>query len=91
MRTIHSSGRLSEGGVCSWGVSALGGSALSALGVCLLPGGYLLPTVSAPGGGLSAPGVCGIPACTEADTPLCGQTDACKNLTFATSLRMVIT
>ena len=66
------------GGVCSWGVSASRGSA---------------PGVSPPGG-LSAPGgVCSggcIPACTEADTPTPhGQTDACKNITFATSLRTV--
>ena len=62
------------GGVCSQGVSALGGvcllGGLSALGGCLLlggllPGGCLLPSsrgVSARGGGC-------IPACTEADTP----------------------
>ena len=90
-------------GACSrgcllWGVSALGG--------CLLPGdvcsqgcllwGVCSQGVSAPGGvctrGCLLPGgVCGIPACTEADTPPpCGQTDACKNMTFATSLRTVI-
>ena len=28
----------------------------------------------------------GIPLCTEADPPSCGQTDRCKNITFATSL-----
>ena len=50
-------------------------------GVCL-PGG-----VSARGS--SAQGVC-IPACTEADTSPGGQTDRCKNITFATSLRTVI-
>ena len=58
-------------GVCSGGVSALGG--------CLLPGGVcsrgcLLWGVSAPGGvyllqGGLLPEGCGIPACTEADTP----------------------
>ena len=36
------------------------------------------------GGGVSGPGG-GIPACTEADPP-CGQTDRCKNITFATSV-----
>ena len=48
------------------------------------------------GGGLSAAGGClllggggGIPACTEADPPPRGQTDRCKNITFATSLRTV--
>ena len=29
--------------------------------------------------------------CTWSGTPPCGQTDACKNITFATSLRTVIT
>ena len=48
-------------------------------GGCLLWGGECLLLG---GGG-------GIPACTEADTPLCGQAHACKNITFATSLRMV--
>ena len=41
--------------------------------------------MSARGGG---GGGGGIPACTEADPP-CGQTDRCKNITFATSLRTV--
>ena len=46
------------------------------------------------GEGVSGPGGCllrggGTPVCTEADPP-CGQTDRCKNITFATSLRMVI-
>ena len=44
-------------------------------------------------GGVSASGGCGIPACTEADSPIPtprGQTDACKNITLATSLRTVI-
>ena len=93
-------GVCSQGGVCSWGcllpgVSALGG------GGCLLPGGWgcgcLLPGVglsASRGGwcllwGVSAPGG-GVPACTEADTPPCGQTHTCKNITFATSLRSVI-
>ena len=37
------------------------------------------------GGGGSAPGGggCGIPACTEADTPPRGQTHACENITLA--------
>ena len=38
-------------------------------GVCLLLGGCLLP------GGVSALGGCGIPTCTEADTPPCEQND----------------
>ena len=71
-------GGSAPGGVCSRGVG--GGSAPGGLlhGGCLLLGDLL--------------GGCGIPACTEADTPTppCGQTDACKNITFATSLRTVI-
>ena len=61
-------------------------------GVYLVPGGvpdprgvYLVPGVSGPGG-------CGIPACTEADTPLPvnRMTNRCKNITLATtSLRPV--
>ena len=62
------------GGCLLWGVSALGG-------VC--SGGHVcLGNVSAPGGGVSALGQgvcswegCGIPACTEADTPPCEQND----------------
>ena len=39
-------------------------------------------------GGGAWSGGCGIPACTEAETPP-GQTHRCKNITFATSLQMV--
>ena len=64
MHTIRSSGRL------SWGVSAPGGYVCSR--GCVCSGGCLLRGVSALGG--SAPGGLlvggGIPACTEADTPL---------------------
>ena len=47
---------------------------MSVLGGCLLQGG-LLEGVCLLGGGVSAPGGCllwgvGIPACTDADTPL---------------------
>ena len=52
---------------------------MSAPGGCLVPEG-----MPGPAGGR------GIPACTEADPPY-GQTDTCKNITFATSLRTVIT
>ena len=77
------------GGVCSWGGVCLGG-VCSPGGVC---SGGLLQGVSTPW--VSAPGECllrggGIPACTEADTPPRGQTDACKNITFATLLQTVI-
>ena len=59
-------GCLLQGGVCSgggcllWRVSAVGGSAPVAV-VC--------------SGGVSSLGGCGIPACTEADTPRCEQND----------------
>ena len=49
-------------------------------GVCLLPGG-----VSAPGGEVSAPGG-GIPACTEADTPLPGETATAADDTHPTGM-----
>ena len=59
-------------------------------------GGVSAPRgVSAPGGvcsgGVSAPGGCGIPTCTEADTPPVDRiTDTYKNITLATtSLRPV--
>ena len=76
------------------GVSALGGWGVSAPGGCLLPGGVCSGRVgvSALGGvcswggvcsGGSAPGGCGIPACTEADTPPVNRmTDRCKNITL---------
>ena len=83
-------GGLLPGGVCvcSWGCM-LGGCLLqgvSALGGCLLWG------MSAPGGWCLLWGG-GIPACTEADTPLWTEwmTDRCKNITLTTtSLRPVI-
>ena len=70
----------SRGDVCSGGCLLLG--VVCSGGVC---SGRCVSAlgVSARGGG--------IPACTEADTPIPrGQTDACKNITFATSLRTVI-
>ena len=83
-------GRVSApgGGVCSRG--------------CLLKGG-LLPGGVCSRGGVSAPRGCllrGAPALggmvsqhalRQTPPPSCGQTDACKNVTFATSLRTVIT
>ena len=98
-------GCLLPGGVCSWGVSALGGVSAPG-GVC--SGGCLLLGVSASGGGgvcsggcllqggsalggvcswgVSAQGGCGIPACTEVDTPPVNRmTDRCKNITLATT------
>ena len=78
------------GGVCSRGVSAPEG-VWSQEG-CLLPGLCSGGGVCSQGG--SAPrgsGGYGIPECTETETPLppCGQTDAYKNITFATSLLTV--
>ena len=58
------------------------GEGCASWGVCF-PGGCVLPGVL-PGG------VCGIPACTEADPPMNRMTDRCKNITFATLLRTVI-
>ena len=55
---------------------------------CVPSAAVVVWEVSAPGGGVPGLGV-GIPACTEADPP-CGQTDICKNITFATLLRTVI-
>ena len=80
------------GGVCSWGYLLLGAAPRG--GVC--SGGCLLQGVSAPG--VSAPGgVCsggclllgGVSHHALRQTPPRGQTDACKNITFATSLRTV--
>ena len=84
MRTVRSSGRLSgEGGVCSWGVSTLCVCSQGGVSQGVLLGG----SVCSRGGDCSGGG---IPACTEADTPPpCGQTHACKNITFATWLRTV--
>ena len=51
------------------------------------------PGVCGPRGVPSPGGAGGIPACTEADPPppVNRMTDRCKNITFATSLRTVIT
>ena len=84
LREVYAPG----GGVCCsrgcllGGVSAPRGVSAALGGVCS-QGGVCSRGVSAPGG------VC-IPPCTEADNLPCGQTDACKNITFATSLRTVI-
>ena len=86
------------------GVSALGGvcsRGMSALGECLLwrsaPGGVSAPAVSALGGCLLWKGcplwgwgcVVSQHALRQTPPPPCGQTDFCKIITFATSLRMV--
>ena len=74
------------------GVSPLGGGGVPGLEGLLQggvpgPGGCLLQQggVPGPGGVYLVPG--GVPGQV---LPLCGQTDACKNITFATSFRAVI-
>ena len=93
-------GICSGGGVCSRGVCSWGRGVW--FGGCLLPGGVCSQGVvcsrglSAPRGVSALGGVCwrgcGIPTCTEADTPPVDRiTDACTNITLATtSLRPVI-
>ena len=50
--------------------------------------GRLSGAMSAPGGG-GGGGVVSQPVLRQTPPPPCGQTDACKNITFATSLRTV--
>ena len=79
MRPVRSSDRISGGGVCSGGVCSREVST---------PGGCLLGSVC-PGGCLLRGGVVSQHALRQTPPPPCGQTDACKNITFATSLRTV--
>ena len=82
-------GVCSWGGVCSQGmclgVSAVG---VSSPRVCVLWGGVCSWGVSAPG--VSAPRGVSHYALRQTPPPPCGQTDACKNITFTTLLRTVI-
>ena len=71
------------GGVCSRAVCLLLGGVCS--GGCLLWGGLLQGGVSAMGGVVSHRTL------RQTPPPPCGQTDACKNITFATLLRTVKT
>ena len=78
----------SQGGVpgpggCTWsgGVPSPGG--------CTWSGGVPGPGVYLALGGCAPGGVCSSGGCTWSGNPPCGQTDACKNITFATSLRTV--
>ena len=75
---VCSGGVCSQGSVCSGGVCSQG--VVSALGGCLLLGGGCLLQ-----GGLLR----GYPSIHWGRHPPCGQTYACKNITFATSLRTV--
>ena len=82
MHTVRRSGRISVGGgggVCSrWGGLLRGEGGVSS------PGGVCSEgMVSAPKGVVSQHALRKAP-------PPCGQTDACNNITFATSLRTVI-
>ena len=86
MRTVRSSGRIS-GRCLLWGVYAWG---VSAPGRCLLRGVSAPWGVSSPGGCLLLEGVVSQHALRQTPPPACGLTDACKNTTFATSLRTVI-
>ena len=70
-------GAVWSGGCLVWGVSAPGG--------CLLQGGCLLWERC-----LLLGGVVSQHALRQTPPPPCGQTDACKNITFATSLRTLI-
>ena len=79
MRTVCSSVRISEGCLLPGGVCSVGGGVSAPMGVSA-PGG------SAPGEGV----VVSQHALRQTPPPPCGQTDACKNITFATSLRTVI-
>ena len=79
-------------GVCSWGVCSWGWCLLlagvSAIGGCLLLGGVCSGGL----GGCLLLRVCVVSqhALRQTPPPPCGQTDACKNITFTTSLWMVI-
>ena len=95
---MHSSRMRTGRSLTVWRGSPFGGG-----GGCLLPGGGgvvvppsrgsggLLPGGASLWGGASFLGVCGIPACTEADPPPVNRmTNRCKNITLATtSLRAV--
>ena len=71
---------LVPGGVPGWGVPGPRGYLVRG---CTWSGGCTWSRGGAPG-----PGEGGVPG--QVLSP-CGQTDACKNITFATSLRTVIT
>ena len=78
---VCSGGCLLPGGVCSWGclLRGVSGPGVFAPGRSA-PGGCLVSGVSGLGG-VCSQGGCGIPACTEADTPPDDRiTDACKTL-----------
>ena len=95
MRTVRSSGRISGGGVPGPGRVYLVEGGVPGPGGCTwfrggVPG---LGGVPGPGGVYLVPG--GVPGPWEGawsltPPPPCGQTHACKNITFATSMRTVM-
>ena len=82
-------------GRCTWpwgGVPGPGEWCTWSRGVYLVLGVYLVPggCVYLVWGGTWSQGVYLVPGgCTWSGTPPCGQTHACKNITFATPLRTV--
>ena len=99
MRTVRSSGRIQGWCLVPGGSLCSGGVSLPRGGFSLPGGGLLARGGSGPGGspcrGGLVPGWCllrvgGYPIMHWGrQPPPCGQTDACKNITFATSLRTV--
>ena len=81
-------GGVSSPGGCTWSQGGVpwSGGVPGPGGVVLVPGGVCSRGVYLAQGGV--PPSSG--GCTWSGTPPCGQTDACKNITFATSLRTVI-
>ena len=106
MRTVRSSGRILGGCTWFWGVPGVGGvylvpgGCLCLVGGCTWSWGVYLVLGGVPGpvefvylvpeGCTWSRGMYLVPGGTWSGTPPCGQTDACKNITFATSLRTVI-
>ena len=95
---VWSWGALVRGGVCSWEVSVLGGVSAPGWGggvcsweVSAPEGVSALGWVSALGGVYSGGCVVSHHALRQTPAPPCGQTNACKNIAFATSLRTVKT
>ena len=97
MRTVRSSGRIWGGCVCSGGGVCLLPAGECLLWGCLLRGGVWSQRGVCSWGAVWSQGVSGPRGVWYPSMhwgrhphPPCGQTDACKNITFATLLRMVI-